>query len=539
MIGPNHTFRLRNVRTNLEVKTLINAIRLKPYYDPEDRPTNPPVELADNEEELDPEELDQPRQQKQGKTNNADTQQGGNVNRNQNVDLRSQPEKQNEPKRSNQQTKRGNEVVRPRNVDQNVDQRSQPERQNEPKRSIQQTKTGKTVNKSVRPRDGSQVKDKQVRPQKGNDKNSGKGGRTAASRQIQQTGSRINDGESIACRRNVHGKMSHHDNQSNRETTQVNKGRSKQESSLGRSNQNSSKQSGQNAKQKHKKQISAQKTATSNSGNKVENKQANQKQMVTGSRAGRSKQKQEGKKVVIPSCIDCKAGNCKPIKETDIKAIVASQRSNGALYYKLKWQDNSTDWYFPCKIPSHMIREYHANRTMSGKKRKKPLHNKQHKFFTETDPQVNVAAKQSKSEASLDPTLLAVKILNGRSYYLVKIGNDTPQWQPICTAHDLATDIITKIYQEREDLLYNLRIQEAKESNQSQIKQPVHCPTVRYIHEMELRTDGHWYCLLSFTKSEIPPEWLKLINVPLGITDNFRKFLSKEYKTYVWTKYYS
>ena len=90
--------------------------------------------------------------------------------------------------------------------------------------------------------------------------------------------------------------------------------------------------------------------------------------------------------MVIPSCIDCKAGNCKPIKETDIKAIVASQRSNGALYYKLKWQDNSTDWYFSCKIPSHMIRECHANRTMSGKKRKKPLHNKQHKFFTETDP---------------------------------------------------------------------------------------------------------------------------------------------------------
>ena len=361
MIGPNHTFRLRNVRTNLEVKTLINAIRLKPYYDPEDRPTNPPVELADNEDELDPEELDQPRQQKQGKTNNADTQQGGNVNRNQNVDRRSQPERQNEPKCSNQQTK-----------------------------------TGKTGNKSVRPRDGSQVKDKLVRPQEGNKKNSRKGGKAAVSHQIRQTGSGINDGESIACRRNAHGKMSHHDNQSNREATQVNKVRSKQESNLGRSNQSSSKQSGQNAEQKHKKQVSAEKTATSNSGIKVENKQANQKQTVTGSNAGQSEQKQKGKKVVIPSCIDCKAGNCKPIKETDIKAIVASQRSNGALYYKLKWQDNSTDWYFPCKIPSHMIREYHANRTMSGKKRKKPLHNKQHKFFTETDPQVNVAANRAK-----------------------------------------------------------------------------------------------------------------------------------------------
>ena len=34
MLGPNHTYRLRNVRTNLEVKSLVNAMRLKPYYDP-------------------------------------------------------------------------------------------------------------------------------------------------------------------------------------------------------------------------------------------------------------------------------------------------------------------------------------------------------------------------------------------------------------------------------------------------------------------------------------------------------------------------
>ena len=114
----------------------------------------------------------------------------------------------------------------------------------------------------MRPRDGSQVKDRQVRPQKGNNKNSGKGGKTAASHKMQQTGSCINDGESIACHRNAHGKMSHCDNQSNLETTQVTKGRSKQKSSLGRSNQSGSKQSGQNAEQKHKKQVSAQKTAT-------------------------------------------------------------------------------------------------------------------------------------------------------------------------------------------------------------------------------------------------------------------------------------
>ena len=47
-------------------------MRLKPYYDPEDRPTHPPEQLADNEDELDPEELDQPRRQTQGKTDNTE-----------------------------------------------------------------------------------------------------------------------------------------------------------------------------------------------------------------------------------------------------------------------------------------------------------------------------------------------------------------------------------------------------------------------------------------------------------------------------------
>ena len=42
-LGPHHTFKVRNCATNKEVKSLVNGVRLKPYYDPENRPTNPPV----------------------------------------------------------------------------------------------------------------------------------------------------------------------------------------------------------------------------------------------------------------------------------------------------------------------------------------------------------------------------------------------------------------------------------------------------------------------------------------------------------------
>ena len=57
LLGPNHTYKVRNCATNKEVKSLINGVRLKPYYDPEDRPTNPPVGLENMEEELNAEEI--------------------------------------------------------------------------------------------------------------------------------------------------------------------------------------------------------------------------------------------------------------------------------------------------------------------------------------------------------------------------------------------------------------------------------------------------------------------------------------------------
>ena len=56
-LGPHHTFKVRNCATNKEVKSLVNGVRLKPYYDPEIRPTNPPVGMEDINEELDAEEL--------------------------------------------------------------------------------------------------------------------------------------------------------------------------------------------------------------------------------------------------------------------------------------------------------------------------------------------------------------------------------------------------------------------------------------------------------------------------------------------------
>ena len=90
--GPNHTFKLRNCSDNKEIKSMINATRLKPYYDPADRPTNPPAEWEDFEEDLNAEELPQEQdnvpnetRQQQPKIQNKGKQlvKGGNKAKNQ------------------------------------------------------------------------------------------------------------------------------------------------------------------------------------------------------------------------------------------------------------------------------------------------------------------------------------------------------------------------------------------------------------------------------------------------------------------------
>ncbi|CAC5408404.1 unnamed protein product [Mytilus coruscus] len=71
-----------------------------------------------------------------------------------------------------------------------------------------------------------------------------------------------------------------------------------------------------------------------------------------------------------PSCQDCKRGNCTPFKEENIDRLMASNRGNGTLYYKIKFKAGQTECHFPCKIPTNIVRQIHADRTMSGKKRK-------------------------------------------------------------------------------------------------------------------------------------------------------------------------
>ena len=72
----------------------------------------------------------------------------------------------------------------------------------------------------------------------------------------------------------------------------------------------------------------------------------------------------------------------------DIDRLLSSRRSNGILYYRVKWKHpgSGSTWEFASSIPQVIIREFHASRTMSGKKRRRPLKGK-HKIFNKSGSQ--------------------------------------------------------------------------------------------------------------------------------------------------------
>ena len=347
MIGPNHTFRLRNAQTNLEVKSLVNAVRLKPYFDPADRPTNPPENLADQDSELDPEEIDLPDEQ---------------------------------PQNTNKPTQRVQTPVIADNA------------KNQPQRPVSTQNKGKTQ--------------KETKLQEEPVQKSQKSQISSHSRKPKSNQTSNQDKTQTA-------------KEQKREQTDKNK--------LSKANQNEN--INQNKKPAPKGYVDKQKLNAKDKPPNIKSPPVIEKQNTDKANkiepALDAKQTDKSKETSAkgkPTCKDCKTNTCKPFTESEIKSILTSNRSNGALYYKVKFQNNTTNWFFPCKIPSHLVREFHTKRTMSGKKRKKPLKKKQHKFFNEADAKVNVATKVNESDQEVYQELIGIKILNGRSYYLVKIG---------------------------------------------------------------------------------------------------------------------
>ncbi|CAG2228704.1 unnamed protein product [Mytilus edulis] len=248
-----------------------------------------------------------------------------------------------------------------------------------------------------------------------------------------------------------------------------------------------------------------------------------------------------------PSCKDCDRGNCKPFSENEIDSIISSARGNGTLYYKIKFTEKTrkTDWYFTCKIPCRLVREFHAKRTMGGKKRKRPL--QKHKFFNKPDENVNHIAqtkltKDSATQTELETDinsinncdkekLISVRLFHQEAYFLVQHHNKQA-WQPMTMAKDHAATFIETRKEAFKIHRHELRMQYMKHKFKYGDKKPfITGPTTEAIFEAFINKDGKDEFLISYKNMNIPPEWALMAETPNGLMDTFLNKLEDQYNT--------
>ena len=100
-------------------------------------------------------------------------------------------------------------------------------------------------------------------------------------------------------------------------------------------------------------------------------------------------------------------------------------------------------------------------------------------------------------------------------------------------ACDMASDMVRTILKARESQSDMIRERNKDPSFQDRNKYPIILPTIKEIHEMQLDKNGDWFYLASFTKPELPPEWLNLKGLPPGVQYALSGFIQAEYEKYV------
>ncbi|CAG2251384.1 unnamed protein product [Mytilus edulis] len=130
------------------------------------------------------------------------------------------------------------------------------------------------------------------------------------------------------------------------------------------------------------------------------------------------------------------------ITPDDVEKIISSAWVNKKLCYKIKIKNMSkTEWVHQDKIPENMRREFHENRTHTGKKRKRPLLENKHKFFEPSNEPQNVTAIDQNNDVKYKQRpkinwdkfpVQAVKLENNRFFVKTILRNNRiSHYQPL------------------------------------------------------------------------------------------------------------
>ena len=127
----------------------------------------------------------------------------------------------------------------------------------------------------------------------------------------------------------------------------------------------------------------------------------------------------------------------------DIDKLLSSRRSNGILYYRVKWKHpgSGSTWEYASSIPQVIIREFHASRTMSGKKRRRPLKGK-HKFFEKTGSQSS--SQETSDETQRGNGRLHPEVQNCRLHSEVQSRSNSSHSEVHCQNKHSHSEVINK-----------------------------------------------------------------------------------------------
>ena len=128
-------------------------------------------------------------------------------------------------------------------------------------------------------------------------------------------------------------------------------------------------------------------------------------------------------------------------------------------------------------------------------------------------------------------SMVGIKLIKGRSYYLIQHGNKEPEFHTVSMAHWYARDFITNLIEQQRKRSQELDILAIK--NKHNPKEPPFDPLkgvmTDSIHEVRKAADGSWQFLEPFRSLELPPEWSSFDAVPPGSINRLINNLKDDY----------
>ena len=199
----------------------------------------------------------------------------------------------------------------------------------------------------------------------------------------------------------------------------------------------------------------------------------------------------------------------------DIDKLLSSRKSNGILYYRVKWKHpgSGSTWEYASSIPQVIIREFHASRTMSGKKRRRPLKGK-HKFFEKIGSQSSSQNTSDENQRQNNSSHSKVQSRSSSSHSEVQNCKLHPEVQGSNSLHTEVQSIGSCLHPEVQNCrlhseAQNFRLHSEVQSRDSCSHPEVHCQNNRLHPEVTNKGNNRSHPDMQIENADLNPEMKK------------------------------